>query len=83
MAGSLDRPVSMAVMCSRVSPKHSANESNPDLEPYTPNHGVQTWAGMMMHRSSMSNRVDTNSRGVIWMVGLPSLSRELDFLASA
>ena len=74
MAGSLDRPVSMARMCGVKSPKHSSSESKPDLDPNIPNHGVQAWAGIIMQRGSISRIISSKSLGDMVSVGLPSPS---------
>jgi len=47
MAGSEDRPVSMAKILSVYSSKQSFKESNPDCDPKRENQGVQAWAGIM------------------------------------
>src|SRR3989344_2787656 len=44
MAGSDERPVSMACMCGVSSSKHSSNESKPEAAPKTEKCGVQVWA---------------------------------------
>ena len=71
ISGSLERPVSTAWTSGYISRKHSSNESNPDLEPNTPYHGVQTWAGIIRHWGLDSNARETKSRGGYFQGGPP------------
>ena len=75
IAGSLDNPVSTAWIWGAISRKHSSKRSNPDLEPYIPYQGVQTWAGMTIHWGLVSRTSAVVSRTDKARVGRPSGSR--------
>src|SRR3989338_6201324 len=54
IGGSDDNPVSTAGIQGATSPQASSNESNPDFDPYMPNHGVHTCAGTTKKSGSAS-----------------------------
>ncbi|MDH3872864.1 MAG: hypothetical protein OET07_01795 [Desulfobacteraceae bacterium] len=72
IAGSDERPVSIANIKGVRSSKHSSIESKPDFEPNSENHGVQMWAGIRNAWSDVSRSISKRSLASRPSMGLPS-----------
>src|SRR3989344_1308834 len=72
ISGSEESPVSKAITCLVMPPKHSSTESKPDLLPKIPKYGVHACAGMSIPSGEASRRYLSTSLEFIPKMGRPS-----------